>query len=296
MLAPVGAGGTTSGTTSTPTTGNALLARRFPADGDREEAMDIVSRAEWGATAPLGPSMRLPAQGLHVHHSVTTATGNPAADMRTIERIGVQRFGRISYSWCLHPRGTILEGAGLTVGAHTGGFNSTSFGVCLIGNYQIDRVTDAQVGAFQELRAHLAATRRLAPGHYVQPHRARTSTICPGANVLARWGALLAPQEDIMASIEEMKVAMRQVLNEGTIRGQTNWAGSNKVVGDRTGHIINQLNAIGSAVDDVDLDVESLARDLVPVLAANLEALTDEDLAAMAKAVSDEQSRRDLDG
>lgn len=72
--------------------------------------MDIVSRARWGATAALGPAMRLPARELWLHHSVTTATGTPAADMRTIERIGVQRFGRFSY--CVDDQTCILTSEG----------------------------------------------------------------------------------------------------------------------------------------------------------------------------------------
>lgn len=152
--------------------------------------VDILTRDQWGATLALGWPMRLPAVGVHVHHSVTVASGDVSADMRTIERIGAERFGRFSYSFCGHPSGVVGEGAGLTIGAHTSGWNSTTLGYCLIGNYELQLVTDAQVQAFLEWRALAVAAGWLAADHWIEPHQARKATACPGANTLARWPEL----------------------------------------------------------------------------------------------------------
>lgn len=165
--------------------------------------MELLDRDQWGATAQLGHPMRLPAVGVHVHHSVTPVD-DPVADMLELERIGVDRFGRFSYSFCGHPSGVVGEGAGLTAGAHTAGWNSTTFGFCLIGNYDVDPVTDAQVQAFVEWRQWMVANGWLRPDHWIEPHQARAQTACPGANTLARWGELTAPappvfEEDDMA-------------------------------------------------------------------------------------------------
>lgn len=173
--------------------------------------VDIMYRPEWGHTAPLYGPMRLPVGGVHVHHSVTSVTGDVTRDMRTIERAGVERFGRFSYSYCGHPSGVIGEGAGLTVGAHTAGWNSTSLGFCLIGNYDDLWVTDAQVRAFLEWRRDMVHNRFLVPNHWIEPHHARKATACPGRNTMRRWPELTAslstlattpaPQEDDMPTL-----------------------------------------------------------------------------------------------
>jgi peptidoglycan hydrolase-like protein with peptidoglycan-binding domain len=148
--------------------------------------MEIVSRSRWGATAALGPAMRLPAREVWLHHSVTQATGDAAADMRAIERIGVQRFGRYSYSYAVHSNGTVLEGAGLTVGAHTANRNSTSFGIVWIGNYENDQPSGAQINNTAELIRHLVATGRLQGGAPLGGHRDVSATACPGRNAYPR--------------------------------------------------------------------------------------------------------------
>lgn len=145
--------------------------------------MRITPRAEWGASPGSLPAKRmvLPAIAVYLHHSVTEVSVHPGADMRAIERVGLNRFGQFPYSWCIHPDGTILEGCGDRVGTHTAQRNSTSFGVCLIGNYQNRNVTVWQVDAVRWLIAHLIATGRLKPGTYpTGGHRDVKPTACPG--------------------------------------------------------------------------------------------------------------------
>lgn len=166
--------------------------------------MTIVTRAEWGAVSEQArPAMRLPAVAVWLHHSVTTPTWDPHADMRTIQQIGISRFGYLSYSYAVSPNGTILEGQGTRVGAHTANQNSTSFGVVLIGNYQNLRVTDAQVDAVRWLVAHLIERKALKAGVYpTDGHRNApgAATACPGNWAMQRlpemrvpWAPLPAP-------------------------------------------------------------------------------------------------------
>lgn len=150
--------------------------------------MKIVRRSEWGATVGLGPAMRLPAREFYVHHQGGRASSVPAVAMRNIEATGRQRFGRFSYSYVWHPGGggTILEGAGLTVGAHTGGHNSTSLAVCLAGNYDVDPCPDAAVRDIAALIRHLMDTGALVRGAPIRGHRDVKSTACPGRHAYAR--------------------------------------------------------------------------------------------------------------
>lgn len=192
--------------------------------------MRIISRAGWGATSRVNARMRLPVATLWLHHSVTRATANPTADMRTIERIGVQRFGYVSYSYVIHPDGSIFEGAGDTIGAHTGGQNSTSLAVCLIGNFENDTVIPAAQESIVWLARHLRDTGRLTRTSGLRGHRdaPNASTACPGRNAYAllpslgtRIAAPTAPPPPPrswldMASKDDVKNALREVLDEGT--------------------------------------------------------------------------------
>ena len=145
--------------------------------------MKIIGRAEWGATPKSLPdtSMRLPASQVYIHHSVTTVTPDPYLDMRTIEAVGLARFKQFSYSYCIHPRdGEILEGAGLRRGAHTAARNSTSFGICWIGDYTNRHPKVQQIDATRWLIADLTRRGHLLPGADIRGHRDVYSTACPG--------------------------------------------------------------------------------------------------------------------
>jgi glyoxylase-like metal-dependent hydrolase (beta-lactamase superfamily II) len=145
----------------------------------------IVPRKESGLKAPkrsLTP-MRLPVSEVWVHHSVTVPTADPFADWRKIQDIA---FGRgyidISYSIGIHQQGTILEGRGDNVGAHTLGHNDRSYGVVLIGNYQGTQPTLQQIVAMQWLMWHLKSKGKVTPGTFpTGGHRDLDATACPGA-------------------------------------------------------------------------------------------------------------------
>ncbi len=182
--------------------------------------VQVVSRAEWGASAPLGPPMRLPVSEMWLHHSVTPLTDDPAADMKAIERIGVARFGRFSYSWAYHARHRLLlEGAGNTVGAHTAGRNSTSLGLVLIGNYESLYLSDDNVADLGWIIAWLISGNRLRPDVYpTGGHRDLKATACPGDHAYARIAdirATVPPQEDDMPiTDDDAKKIARAVIAE----------------------------------------------------------------------------------
>lgn len=148
--------------------------------------MRIITRSEWSAQPVGGMALAsYPMSALWLHHSDTRPTDDPAADMRLLQTIGIQRgYADVSYTFALHPDGTILEGRELRyVGAHTYGQNSSSLAFVLIGNYDSTPPTDAQVQAGRWLRDHLIAEGYLVPktyptgGHRDAPGNA---TGCPG--------------------------------------------------------------------------------------------------------------------
>lgn len=126
---------------------------------------------------PLGLPMKS-SKGFWLHHSVTKPSANPVVDARTIARIGMGRFGRLSYSWLVHPDGSILQGQDGHVGAHTRGQNSSSESICCIGNYDTTQPSQPMRDAV----SMIVAMRRLPllGGHRDAPGAA---TVCPGRNL-----------------------------------------------------------------------------------------------------------------
>lgn len=158
----------------------------------------IISRADWGASPKSLPSakMALPAEAIFLHHSVTATSPDPAADMRIIESIGLARFKQFSYSFVVHPHdGEILEGCGLRRGAHTAQRNSTSFGICWVGNYEQQAPKVQQIEATRWLIAHLKAEGHLIPDAIVRGHRDVFATACPGAKLYALLDVIRVPWE-----------------------------------------------------------------------------------------------------
>ncbi|HEY9014073.1 MAG TPA: peptidoglycan recognition family protein, partial [Gemmatimonadales bacterium] len=140
--------------------------------------------------------MRLPATQVFIHHSVTPVTDDPYRDMRTIEAVGMQRFGQFSYSYCVHPRdGEILEGCGLQRGAHTAQRNSTSFGICWIGNYEERAPKVQQLDATRWLIHHLTEEGWLVPGADIFGHRQVYQTACPGQKLFDMLDVIRHPWE-----------------------------------------------------------------------------------------------------
>ena len=145
--------------------------------------MSFLSRQQWGATTPLGPPVRTPVSRVFIHHTVTNPTADPARDARTLDAIGRSRFGIFSYSWVIHPDGTIIEGAGLHRGAHTGGYNSSSFGIAFIGNFENTGPTKEAMFAAANLIKFLKLGGKVTRNVQILPHRSVKSTACPGKNL-----------------------------------------------------------------------------------------------------------------
>jgi len=163
--------------------------------------MRIITRDEWGAVATSGMAEAVyPMANLWLHHSDTVPTSDPAADMRQLQQIGFSRgFADVSYSYALHPDGSILEGRELRyVGAHTFANNATSLAFVLIGDYTATEPTNAQIAAARWLRDHLVSTGYLAPGVYpTGGHRdaPQNETACPGDAAHTRLDLFRQPSE-----------------------------------------------------------------------------------------------------
>ena len=87
-----------------------------------------------------------------VHHSSRVEmTAEACHEFHQIER----GWSGIGYNFFIEKDGTIVEGRGHHVGAHAYGYNRTSIGVCLTGDFDIETPTYAQWTAFLQLCDHL---------------------------------------------------------------------------------------------------------------------------------------------
>jgi len=148
----------------------------------------IIPRSEWGATQPDGFGAR-PVGSLDkwLHHSVTLDLPAPAseeqekAQMRHIEKVRPDLGSRFPYTFAIFRSGRIYQGHTVgRIGAHTGGRNSTSVGIVLVGNYQTAGPSDAQRQALAWLLRHGTDNGWWKVAALTGGHRDTKSTACPG--------------------------------------------------------------------------------------------------------------------
>lgn len=167
--------------------------------------MNFISRAQWGARPSRGSTGRIsrPVDRMFIHHTVTPVTGDDAKDVRTVQSVAFGRgFSDISYTFLVPPSGDVYEGRGWgKVGAHTAGFNSSSYAISFIGNYENMDLNDKQVQAAQWIIAEGKRLGFLNKSVKVFGHRDVKATACPGRKAYARLGDIRSvgsPAKDVV--------------------------------------------------------------------------------------------------
>ncbi len=152
------------------------------------QAPNIISRAQWGADE----SMRCPnpvydegVKAAVIHHTAGSNDYSPqdsAGIVRSIYAYHTKTLGwcDIAYNALVDRYGQIFEGraGGITKpveGSHTGGFNKDTWGVALMGNYDVDPPTPIQMRAVGRLLGWRLAMDK------VDPHGTVTLTSAGGS-------------------------------------------------------------------------------------------------------------------
>jgi uncharacterized protein with LGFP repeats len=207
----------------------------------------IIGRAGWGAdeslrlrACPSGPSMARTVRVGFVHHTVTRNDYGPAevpAIIRSIYAYHVNANGwcDVGYNFLVDRFGRIFEGryggaAWAVIGGHTGGFNTESFGVAMIGTYtssgppsatwaSVQRVLAWKLGnSYRDprgratLQSRCPANCRYPPGTWVSfnavsGHRDATLTACPG-NVA--YGSIPAVRNAVVGLVGSFRTVVWQ--------------------------------------------------------------------------------------
>lgn len=184
------------------------------ADATPEGRPPIVPREDWGALPPnhqaaresgfysvFNPAgwrvypgdLRDSYQTVVIHHSVTYE-GDDERTLLAIQNLHREdrRWADVAYHYFVGKTGTIYAGRDVSVrGAHVGGYNTGSLGVCLLGNFMTENPSAAQLDATKQLirwasaslgLTHLAAHRDFNAG----------TTQCPGDKLAVHLPSLAA--------------------------------------------------------------------------------------------------------
>jgi N-acetylmuramoyl-L-alanine amidase len=198
-------------------------------------SLTIYPRAAWGARYGDGDANApVPAAELWLHHSVTSAPPvgatfeQDAVAVRTLEQIGQSRFGfGISYTFVVAPSGRVFVGHSVhRRGAHTGGRNSISRAICLIGNYETAVPSPQMQAVVSALVAHGAAAGwwdrpALDGGHRDAPG---ASTACPGVHawrLIPQLNANALQEDDMFTDADRAKLdTLARRVDVGFMRDQ----------------------------------------------------------------------------
>ena len=166
------------------------------------ESLGIIPRSEWGA---VEPDVKASVEGVYdpvtnpggwlvyveplpevlntivVHHSALPLSDGPLEIQ--YKHIQLRGFADIGYNFVIDGAGQLYEGRSLAVrGAHTGGHNTGTIGIVLLGNFEETEPLEEQLVTLKKLArcladeyalTHLAGHRDFQPG----------VTLCPGKNL-----------------------------------------------------------------------------------------------------------------
>jgi hypothetical protein len=215
--------------------------------------MKITPRGAWTSYRPaFSAPQRNVAYG-RVHHEGGPVRGVPADKAGTLRQIESYVLGMgyiaIDYNLMVFQDGDVWEGRGLpNEDAATKDHNTDSVSICAVGNFETEAAPDVMVNAIGQAFREAANQGWLRGNASIYPHSATYQTACPGRNLNAKMGAVRAAFGGStsggdwfdMATIDDLKNAVRAVLNEGTAQGQKNWAGTSKATLATAQGLVNQ--------------------------------------------------------
>ena len=159
--------------------------------------MAWLQRDEWGVKAPTAALQRmaLPVSTVFLHHTVTPVSNDPKADFRKVTNYS--KYIDVPYTVMVHPDGTIATGRYLNgvpaLGAHTGGHNSTSLGVAVLGNYVNDQPTPAAIESVARVIEAFVKQGFVTKSFNLKSHdQAPYATACCGTHLRAQIADIYA--------------------------------------------------------------------------------------------------------
>jgi len=156
---------------------------------------NVIPRSAWAKAGPK-MSMSKPMNGIQritIHHDATNSSGlrGQSAVARRLESIRQYHRSRgstwvdIGYHYIVDPEGRVWEGRSLSIeGAHVKATNEHNLGVMLLGNFNIQRPTGAQISTLNGFVRNQMSRYRVATNR-LYTHRELNPSECPGTNLQA---------------------------------------------------------------------------------------------------------------
>lgn len=169
----------------------------------------LIRRTSWSKGDPVPQLMdrMLPINKITVHHDgmspfTSTAQRDAASRIEAIRRAHrSQDWGDIGYHYLIDPSGRVWEGRPLVwQGAHVKDNNEGNIGICMLGNYESQNLTDRQAKSLDTFLASTMAQYRIARNR-VYTHREFRATACPGRSLQARMDTLRTSRSSAIASL-----------------------------------------------------------------------------------------------
>ena len=158
-----------------------------------EAAYPVLSRLEWGARGRRGGAAGQSPYRITVHHTqghMAIRREDAVATARGIQDFHMNSRGwaDVGYHFMIDGEGRILEGRPVeTIGAHAANANEGNVGIALMGDFNKQKPTTAQLESLERLAAYLAVRYKIdttQKGH-LEGHRNWTHTDCPGQHLMA---------------------------------------------------------------------------------------------------------------
>jgi len=168
------------------------------------DAAPILSRSGWRAARRKGSPVAMHPTHVTVHHTEgpqTMSEADTAAAVRNIQHYhmagraaeGKDTWDDIGYHFLIDGSGRVAEGRPAeTLGAHAGGANENNIGISMMGDFNRQKPTPAQVESLTRLVSFLAIKYGQNPSRqgFLEPHRHYDQTDCPGKNMMAILASL----------------------------------------------------------------------------------------------------------
>ena len=157
----------------------------------------IIKRKRWSVFPYSGTPMGQ-VRDVFIHHDAAVF---PETASREVERVrlrnneayhvNVKKYAAIAYSFLISPKGRVYEGRGWDkAGAHTYDHNSTSYGICFLGNFEAQKPTRRALRRARALIRRGVRKGFIAKNHTIRGHRdvgaQGGSTACPGKHLYAQ--------------------------------------------------------------------------------------------------------------
>jgi N-acetyl-anhydromuramyl-L-alanine amidase AmpD len=121
-----------------------------------------------------------------IHHSAVSREAN-AKQFEAIKRNHISKgWGDIGYHFLIDPNGKLNFGRKETaIGAHCshGGMNNKSIGICLAGNFEIEKPTDHQIFMLRDALQMLSYRFKIPRARILGHKETGAATACPGKNL-----------------------------------------------------------------------------------------------------------------